>query len=354
MAKKRILATEPNRPATPEPAAAMPQDGASGPPPLAARFQADPDWHGYDQELKRQGSEHTRSNYRRDVQQFAQFQEETTGQPFDWSQADATQARRYIMKLQEEQLAAASIQRKASAIRSFFRHLCQRGRIASNPFVGLHWRRRSRRLPLVFNPEEVARLLAAPAGHWAKVASLKDGDEDGRGNPEFAAARDQAILETIYSGGLRIDETVSLDLEDIDFFSGTAIVRGKGRKERMCLLGKPAVEALRRYLKNREEAGLADSRQRGALFLNQEGGRLSARSVQRHFKLFLREAGLPPAYTPHKLRHSFATHLLDAGADLRSVQELLGHARLSTTQIYTHVSTERLVKAYDQAHPRAK
>ncbi len=194
----------------------------------------------------------------------------------------------------------------------------------------------------------MVRLLAAPSQYWGKMAV-----SGSKGDVVFASARDVAILEVLYSGGLRISEAIGLNLADLDFLSGSCVVRGKGKKERICLLGRPAITALRRYLQERERLGLAGARQPGPLFLNQEGARLTPRSVQRQLKLYLREAGLPSSYTPHKLRHSFATHLLDAGADLRSVQELLGHANLSTTQIYTHVSAERLISAYDQAHPRA-
>ena len=157
----------------------------------------------------------------------------------------------------------------------------------------------------------------------------------------------------IYSGGMRISEAIQLELDDVDLISGVARLRGKGKKERLCVLGKPALSALREYLAERARLGFAGRRERGILFRNQRGGPLTVRSVQRQFKVYLSESGLPVDYTPHALRHSFASHLLDAGADLRSVQEMLGHSSLSTTQIYTHITPERLRRVYEIAHPRA-
>ena len=162
------------------------------------------------------------------------------------------------------------------------------------------------------------------------------------------------MIEVIYSGGLRISEAININYGDIDLSSGVVKVRGKGKKERLAALGRPAVNALREYLDLRSSLGLGGRDRASALFLNQSGTRISARSFQRDLKNYLLTAGLPPDFTPHKLRHSFATHLLDAGADLRSVQELLGHENLSTTQIYTHVSAERLRKVYTEAHPLAR
>ena len=271
----------------------------------------------------------------------------------DWRKVTSLHGRRFALELQKLDLARTSLQRKMSSLRSFFRFLVREDLIEGNPFVGLQTARAPRRLPQVLTMTEVDRLLQAPDTYWTAHAP-NDPSDDAALRAEFAAARDGAILEVIYSGGLRISEAVGLDYERIDFLSATFVVRGKGRKERLCALGKPAVKALRDYLAKREKLGLARRRQRGALFLNARGGRLTAKSVQRSFKRYLQVAQLPQDYTPHKLRHSFATHLLDAGADLRSVQELLGHASLSTTQIYTHVSVERLIEVYAKAHPRAR
>ena len=168
----------------------------------------------------------------------------------------------------------------------------------------------------------------------------------------LAALRDLALTETIYSGGLRISEAVGLDIKDVDMGSAVMQIRGKGKKERLSALGSHAVNALRNYLRARRANGFPVSRDM-PLFVNRSGTRLTARSYQRNLQEYLVFAGLPPDFTPHKLRHSFATHLLDAGSDLRSVQELLGHENLRTTQIYTHVSVQRLRKVYDEAHPRS-
>ena len=298
-------------------------------------------------QVERQVSGHTVSGYLGDLVQFAAFLLEKQ-LPLAWERVDAVLARRYAMELQERELASASIQRKLSGLRSFYRYLQRRGILDENPFAAVRRQRGRRPLPQVFGRDEVVRLLEAPSRFWTRMA-----DAGSKGDADFASARDVAILEVLYSGGLRISEAMGLDLAHLDFLSGVCVVKGKGRKERVCLLGRPAITALRHYLRERERLGLAGSRQPGPLFLNQDGARLTPRSVQRQLKLYLREAGLPVSYTPHKLRHSFATHLLDAGADLRSVQELLGHANLSTTQIYTHVSAERLISAYDQAHPRS-
>jgi len=297
-------------------------------------------------------SPHTMDGYCRDIVQFADtVWARGRVDSADWSALDLASARRFVVALQRRGLARSSIQRKISSLRSFARYLVREGVLAGNPFSGLQTPQRPRRLPQVLTVEEVGRLLDAPGKHWSKAAMnglIKTGSAD------FAAARDAAILEVLYSGGLRIDEAAQLDMSNVDFLSGSVIVRGKGRKQRVCVLGRPAERALKHYLELRAMAGLGERRAPGPLFVNQRDGcRLTARSVQRSFKTYLREAGLSPALTPHKLRHSFATHLLDAGADLRSVQEMLGHANLSTTQIYTHVSTQRLIEAYNKAHPRA-
>jgi len=197
---------------------------------------------------------------------------------------------------------------------------------------------------------EVGALLDAPAKHWAMASnepSVKD-----KGSAEFAARRDTAILELIYSGGLRISEALNLSMGDINIRQRVFKVREKGKKERLAAMGPPAVKALERYIAARKSRA-PSSAPMEPLFVNKLGTRLSPRSFQRNLKNYLAVAGLPADMTPHKLRHSFATHLLDAGADLRSVQELLGHANLSTTQIYTHISAERLKTVYNKAHPRA-
>ncbi len=302
---------------------------------------------------ERNASQHTVDSYRLDIQQFAMLQlnaDVETAQ-IDWNSVDVYTARTYIVKLQEElEISRTSILRKLSGMRSFYRYM-QREQLAhDNPFSGLIAPKRQKLLPKYMTVEEVGRLLDTPQLFW-KDAYEKEIAKDEE-SARFSAARDAAILEVIYSGGLRISEALGLNMEDLDLISGVMRVRGKGKKERLCGLGNPAIRALRKYFPVRRMRS-GNERRNAPVFVNRFGQRLTTRSFQRNFKLYLRAAGLPLDMTPHKLRHSFATHLLDAGADLRSVQELLGHANLSTTQIYTHISTERMKAVYNKAHPRA-
>lgn len=302
---------------------------------------------------ERNASQHTVDSYRLDIQQFAMLQlnaDVETAQ-IDWNSVDVYTARTYIVKLQEElEVSRTSILRKLSGMRSFYRYM-QREQLAhDNPFSGLIAPKRQKLLPKYMTVEEVGRLLDTPQLFW-KDAYEKEIAKDEE-SARFSAARDAAILEVIYSGGLRISEALGLNMEDLDLISGVMRVRGKGKKERLCGLGNPAIRALRKYFPVRRMRS-GNERRNAPVFVNRFGQRLTTRSFQRNFKLYLRAAGLPLDMTPHKLRHSFATHLLDAGADLRSVQELLGHANLSTTQIYTHISTERMKAVYNKAHPRA-
>jgi integrase/recombinase XerC len=300
---------------------------------------------------ERQASPHTQSSYLNDIAQFAAFAWVRRGlDSCPWERTEPMHARAFLVDLNRRGLARTSLNRKASSLRSFFRFLVREGVVPGNPFAAVETGRAARRLPRIFDRDQVLRLLEAPRAYWQRHA---DAGQDSAAD-SLAPVRDSAIVEVLYSAGLRISEAVGMDLEDVDTASGTFVVRGKGRKERLCILGKPALRALDDYLDRRAELGLAGRQDPGPLFLNARGGRLTARSVQRLFKVYLREAGLPVDYTPHRLRHSFATHMLAAGADLRSVQELLGHANLSTTQIYTHVDSERLKEAYAKAHPRAR
>ena len=301
---------------------------------------------------ERNASEHTCSSYALDIRQCAQICLKTD--PFTdeaaWADLSVYDARDFVAALNGDELARTSIMRKLSAMRSFFRYLIREGRAKADPFTGQASPRRPKLLPKYMTVDEVGRLLSAPAAVWADHAEFGLAK-----TPEaaaFAAARDAAILEVIYSGGLRISEALGLNLGDIDLVSQVFKVRGKGKKERYCALGGPAVRALRTYLGFRQ-IRTADGGANSPVFLCQRGQRLTSRSFQRSFKSYLSAAGLSPDLTPHKLRHSFATHLLDAGADLRSVQSLLGHENLSTTQIYTHISAERMKQIYQKAHPRA-
>jgi site-specific recombinase XerD len=253
-----------------------------------------------------------------------------------WDDLDRSALRTYLAWLTAEGYARTSIARRVSELRAFGRFLVNEGEAEFNPFAGLRAPRTSDRLPRVLSGQQVAALLDAPP---------VDGAE---------GLRDRAILETLYGGGLRVSELVGLDCCDFDRLGSTLRVSGKGDRERTALIGQFAVAALDRYLQEgRPEHAGASNGGTAALFLNTRGGRLSARSVQRLLRRYARSIRLPDGVTPHTLRHTFATHLLDGGADLRVVQELLGHAALATTQVYTHVSEARLREAYLGAHPRA-
>lgn len=242
--------------------------------------------------------------------------------------------RAWLGDLDERGLSKATIQRRMSAARTFLKKLVDDGRLEVDPSIGLRQRRGARHLPTVLSIEEVERLLEAPDV------------------TRPAGVRDRALLELMYSAGTRAAETVGLDRSHIDLDRGVGRVLGKGRKERLVALGGPACRAVADYLADPGRPRPTDAAG-GALFLNQRGGRLTTRSLETIVGKHALAAGLARKTTPHTLRHSFATHLLDGGADLRSVQELLGHAHLTTTQIYTHVSIARLAEVYEKAHPRA-
>ena len=242
--------------------------------------------------------------------------------------------RRYLATLGERSLSPRTVSRKISAIRSFFRWLHESGRIEHDPAASLRLPKRRRSLPSVLTRAEVDQLLSPPPT---------------RG---WQAARDQALLETLYSTGGRVAEMSKLDLAELDLHGGTVLLQGKGRKERLAGLGTPCVEALERYL-----SALARARVRKdakAVFLNRWGGRLVPRGMARIVEKRVAETGLTRKVSPHTLRHSFATHMLEAGANLREVQELLGHTNVSTTQIYTHLTLDHLMRVYAKAHPRAR
>ena len=280
----------------------------------------------------RNASPHTLRAYRGDLTGFCTFlAERGIERPVD---VTPRTLRAWLATLDERGLAKSSLQRKLSAARSFFKHLLRQGKIDAHPAAGLRQRRGERKLPAALSVEELEALLEAPD------AAQPDG------------ARDRAILELTYSAGTRAAETVGLDRGDLDLARGLVRLFGKGKKERMGALGPQAVAALQAYLAHPKRPQPVP-RAKQAVFLNARGGRLTTRSLGRILERYLREAGLVRRASPHTLRHSFATHLLDRGADLRSVQQLLGHAHLTTTQIYTHVSIERLRAAYEKAHPRA-
>jgi len=246
----------------------------------------------------------------------------------------AMEVRSYLAMMRNSRFTKSTIARKLATLRSFCKYLVRAGKLEASPVSVIRTPRQDKRLPKFLDVRQIEALLGAP-----DTATL-------------LGARDRAILETIYSAGLRIGELTALNLEHLDEFSEALRIRGKGRKERLAPLGSKAIEAIQNYLALRQrELGKVRS---GPLFINKHGRRLSDRSIRRKLDGYLRQAGIAPHVSPHALRHSFATHMLDAGADLRSVQEMLGHESLSTTQIYTHLTTQRLKEVYDRAHPMAR
>ena len=301
--------------------------------------------------IEKQSSDHTVNSYQLDIQQFIELMAGGDENFDNWQQFSRDDARSYLQELHKLKLTKNSIARKLSAMRSFYKFMQLENSVDTNPFMRLPAQGRERKLPQVMSLGAIEKLIESVQPYW--VDQLQRGLAKNEELASFAAVRDKAMIEVIYSGGLRISEAVGLNFKDLDMLSGTMLVHGKGKKERICALGRPARAALRNYFAIRRSRGGKEV-PHAAVFINRNGGRLTARSFQRNLKEYLLAAGLPPDFTPHKLRHSFATHLLDAGADLRSVQEMLGHADLGTTQIYTHVSTERMKEAYRKAHPRAK
>jgi len=285
--------------------------------------------------LEKNSSAHTVKSYREDLTQAIGFFHERLGT----SSATPTRVntrlvRAYVAWLSEQGYAKPTIARRLASLRSWFRFLCRQGTLTANPCDGVRGPRQDKKLPHFMTAEEVQRLLRTPAGDDPLVL------------------RDRAILETLYSAGLRVAELVGANLDDMDLEEGLVTIRGKGKRERLAMLGAPAVKAIRQWLAVRGGLAPAVARQ-PAVFLNRRGGRLTTRSVGRLLEHYLAVAGLDPRTSPHTLRHSFATHLLDAGADIRGVQELLGHRSLTTTQVYTHITTQRLQDSYQKAHPRA-
>ena len=314
-------------------------------------MNADPDLRDFERylEAEKDASGHTLEAYTRDILQFASFAWPDQQAPFAWASIKRIQARGFLVDIQSSGAMPATTGRKLSSLRSFYRFLLREGRVEANPFAGLPRPKRQRNLPHILSPDEMTRLLEEPARVLAEQQNPSEFDR-------YRALRDTAVLEVLYSTGVRLSELTELTENRVDVIGGVIRVLGKGKKERLCPLGGPAASALQDALDARTSflASLGEMGNPSALFLNKLGTGFSNRSVQRMLKATLKSAGLPGDLYPHALRHSFATHLLDAGADLRSVQELLGHSSLSTTQIYTHVSIERMKEVYNRAHPRAR
>ncbi|MBM3890438.1 MAG: tyrosine recombinase XerC, partial [Verrucomicrobia bacterium] len=270
--------------------------------------------------------------------------------PVDWRSIEPFQCRRYLMALMQFGLKRATVALRIAGLRSFYRFLVRRGVVKDNPLSGLVMPKREKRLPRFLTLQQIEALLNAPL----KLAEEQAAGKKRRGRPvaAFVPWRDKAMLETLFSSGLRVHELVRLNREHFDFIAEVVIIaRGKGGKQRLCPIGRPALDAVETYWSKLPQDFPHGSN--APVFHGQRGTRVNVREVQRAMKRYAKLVGIGADLTPHKLRHSFATHLLDAGADLRSVQELLGHASLSTTQVYTHVTSARLKQVYDKAHPRA-
>ena len=309
---------------------------------------------------ERHFSQYTSRCYGADLRQYVEYLEELLGEAVNETAealafeqgnpstdtvtglilgADTDRIRAFLATLAEQEYSPATMARKIATLRSFHRWLEKRELRQDNPMLLIRTPRQEKRLPKAVDLEQIERLLSTPD------------------TTNLLGARDRAILETLYSTGLRVSELVGINHEDLNVDQREIVVQGKGRKERLVPLGSHATAAILAYLEllNKDSRAPSDEdRPNSPLFVNKHGGRLSTRSVRRKVSKYLEESGLDPEISPHTLRHSFATHLLDSGADLRSVQELLGHQSLSTTQVYTHVSTGRLREAFDDAHPRAE
>lgn len=287
-------------------------------------------------EIEKGYSKHTVDGYLHDVGEFYDY----LAAKGDAADATAEKVRGFVASLYTTN-SAATVGRKLSALRTFFRYLCRRGKMAVDPLAGIANPKTGKYIPVFLSVDEVFSLLEVP------------------GTQDRFASRDVAIMELMYSTGMRVSELVSRNMNDLDFEEGMVRVTGKGRKERVVPFGSAAAEALQKYFPLRRELILArigrgHAPENNALFLNSRGSRLTSRSVERLVREYGERAGITVTVTPHALRHSFATHLLEMGADLRTVQELLGHVSLSTTQKYTHLNMDHLTRIYDQAHPMAK
>jgi integrase/recombinase XerC len=277
-------------------------------------------------------SDHTLNNYSRDLEQFNAFlkQQRIT----DLAAVSYLHVRTFLAELNAKEYAKKSVARKLSALRSFYRYLLREEFLSTSPFDYIKTPKQEKKLPKFMYPEEIMLLLQAPD----QLTPI--------------GMRDSALIESLYASGMRVSELVGLDMDSVDLHNGVALVLGKGNKERYVPLGEHAVQKLSIYLsKGRQQ--LASRGDERALFLNHRGGRLTDRSVRRVIDKYIRELSDVQKISPHTIRHTFATHMLEAGADLRTVQELLGHANLSTTQIYTHVTRDHMQSIYNRAHPRA-
>ena len=281
-------------------------------------------------ERERRLSSNTQNAYRRDLQLLCQFAEDQLCK--EWGDLSIQNARFFPARLHQQGLSGRTIQRVLSACRAFFAFQLNQGNVSINPFIGISAPKSSKKLPKTLSVDELSSLL-------------EDHDDS------ILAVRDRAFLELFYSSGLRLSELASLDHDSIDFAQSQIVVVGKGNKQRVVPLGRKAAEAVTVWLERRIELALGAE---NALFVNEKGSRLSVRGIQYRVNKWAKEKGLGRRLHPHMLRHSFASHILESSGDLRAVQEMLGHADIATTQIYTHLDFQHLAKVYDKAHPRAK
>ena len=300
----------------------------------------------------RAASPYTQRNYRQALEEFTRWHRQERSAKPPWTTLQRDDFRGYLRYLGREQVARAAVRLRFSALRSFYKFLVRRGTLLSTPIKNIALPKLERRLPRFLSADQMNSLLNAPFLEYAELSrSGKSQKGSTKQLDRTVFFRDTAILETIYSCGLRISELCGLKVEDLDPAERLVRVRGKGKKERVTPIGDHALQAITLYWQN---LPVPPERGQPVFWTNRKTPRaVLPRVIQSRLKRYLIRAGLDPELTPHKLRHSYATHLLDGGADLRSVQELLGHAHLVTTQVYTHVSIERLKKAYDSAHPRA-
>lgn len=282
-------------------------------------------------EQEKRMSRHTVTNYQRDLTQFIQFCQQQTLPA--WSEVKSRDIRQFIAVLNRQGLAGRSIQRILSAIRSFYRFLMREGWAETNPAQAVQAPKVQKRLPATLDVDQMNGLLDL-SNHQGTIA-----------------IRDHAMMELFYSSGLRLAELASLNLRDIDVADQLVYVTGKGNKQRIVPIGSKAIEVLQAWLSKRDQLGFYDQQ---ALFISQTGRRLGDRAIQKRLKFWGVKQGISDKVHPHRLRHAFASHMLEASGDLRAVQELLGHADIATTQIYTHVDFQHLAKVYDSAHPRAR
>ena len=300
--------------------------------------------------LERHFSDYTVKAYGADLEQFGQFLAGEIGQQSPEPRLNVTfpetldekfincaplTVREFLNYLYGQNYTKSTTARKLATLRSFYKFLMKRGQVQTSPLAAIRTPKQEKRLPKCLDLEQVQKLLDAP------------------GDADVLSARDKAMLEVLYSTGIRVSELVNLEAADMDLNEGILRVTGKGRKDRLTPIGSQAIKALQRYFDLKQTDPRMQGNTTAKIFLNKHGQALSTRSVRRKLDKYLVAAGLDPGISPHTLRHSFATHLLNNGADLRSVQELLGHQSLSTTQIYTHLTTSRVKEAYDSAHPRA-